>query len=262
MKLKLWKKQSAPNASKKIFFLHVPKCGGTSCRTAIGNAFDLPIGSSDESFHLDAAATVSAAETLEKPIIQLNRELLNYCMAHKSYRYISGHFAYSEKAMQTYGANWQYITLLRDPVAKWFSQYFYNRHKNSGHYRLNCDLETFLETDNAIKLGSNYIHLLADGVSSEEAATDEAINRAIENLNKFALVGLLEHLDWFCQDFQTIFGTELKLKKLNKNPLPETQRKQQITDDIRSRVWEICQPNMRLYEAATKIVAARREQAA
>ena len=262
MNLKLWKKQPAPKSYKKVFYLHVPKCGGTSCRTAIGNAFDLPDASGNESFHLDVRATISAAQSLGKPDIQFNRELLNYCMAHKSYRYISGHFAYSEKAMQTFGADWHYITLLRDPVGKWFSQYFYNRYKNNDHYKIDCDLATFLETDNAINLGRNYICLLADGVSNEEAATDEAIDRAIENLNKFALVGLLEHLDWFCQDFQTIFGTELKLKKLNKNPLPETQRKQQITDDIRSRVWEICQPNMRLYEAATKIVAARRQQAA
>ena len=246
------------NIDQKIFFLHIPKCGGTSLRLAIEDAFEFPKDSKKYDFHLDVMAIDSAAHALEKPIIELKRDVLNYSMAHKSYRYISGHFAYSEKAMQVYGDEWKYITLLRDPVSKWFSQYFYNRHKTNNHYKIDCSLEEFLVTDEAKHLGRNYIYLLVDGISSAEAATDAAINQAIINLEKFALVGVLEKLDWFYQDFQTIFGTKLKIEERNKNPLPENQQKQHINDDIRAQVEEICQPNIRIYEAAMEMIRTRR----
>lgn len=242
---------------KKIFFLHIPKCGGTSLRLAVENAFNFPKDSKNSDFHLDVMALDSAAHAVEKPIVELKREVLNYCMAHKSYRYISGHFAYSDKAMQAYGDDWHYITLLRDPVSKWFSQYFFNRHKNNDHYKLDCTLEEFLTTDEAKHLGRNYSYLLVDGISSEEAATDAAISQAIKNLEKFALVGVLEKLDWFYKDFQTVFGTELKLENCNKNPLSAKQQQQQIKDDIRAQVEEICQPNIQIYQAAMDLMQSR-----
>lgn len=243
---------------QKIFFLHIPKCGGTSLRLAIENAFNFPKEAKNNDFHLDVMALDSSAHTLDRPIIELKRDVLNYCMAHKSYRYISGHFAYSDKAMETYSNEWKYITILRDPVAKWFSQYFYNRHKNNDHYKLNCTLEEFLATDEAKHLGRNYSYLLVDGISSEEAATDAAINQAITNLEKFALVGVLEHLDWFCKDFQTTFGAKLKIEERNKNPLSTQQQNQQIKDDIRAQVEEICQPNIQIYKAAMELIKLRR----
>lgn len=255
----LLSKSSTLNIDQKIFFLHVPKCGGSSIRNAIENSFNFSSRTKNNNFHLEDTAAVSAANTLEKPIIEYKRDFLNYCMAHKSYRYISGHFAYSEKAMQAYGDQWKHVTLLRDPVAKWFSQYFYNRHKQKDHYKLDCSLEDFLKTDGAVRLGRNYSYLLVDGISSEAAATDDAIDQAIKNLEKFSLVGVLEELDWFCEDFQAIFGAKLEIRKYNKSPLSKNKRSQQITDDIRAQVEEICQPNMRVYNAAIELIKKSRK---
>lgn len=255
---KIWQRSSELKIEDKIFFLHIPKCGGTSLRLAIEDAFNFPKDSKKYDFHLDIMALDSASKNLEKPIIELKREVLNYCMAHKSYRYISGHFAYSEKAMNSYGDQWKHITILRDPVSKFFSQYFYNRHKKNDHHKLDCRLEDFLETDEAQHLGRNYIYLLVDGIFSQEAAQNMAIDQAIENLKKFTLVGSLENLDWFYEDFNNIFGTQLKIEERNKNPLSDKQQKQQITDEMRAQVEEICQPNLQVYQAALDLIQSRR----
>lgn len=256
---KIWKRSSELKIEDKIFFLHIPKCGGTSLRLAIEDAFDFPKNSKKYDFHLDIMALDSASSTLEKPIIELKRDLLNYCMAHKSYRYISGHFAYSEKAMNSYGDEWKYITILRDPVSKLFSQYFYNRHKKNTHHKLDCSLEEFLKTDEAWHLGRNYIYLLVDGISSQEASNNIAIDQAIKNIEKFTLIGILEKINWFYEDFNNIFGAQLKVEERNKNPLSDKQQKQQITEDMRAQVREICQPNLQIYQAALDLIQTRRQ---
>lgn len=258
----IWKRKSELKIEDKIFFLHVPKCGGTSLRIAIEDAFNFPKDSKKYDFHLDIMALDSASNILEKPIIELKRDLLNYCMAHKSYRYISGHFAYSERAMNSLGNEWKHITILRDPVSKFFSQYFYNRHKRNNHHKLDCSLEDFLKTDEAQHLGRNYIYLLVDGISSQEASKDIAIDQAIKNLEKFTLVGLLEYLDWFYEDFKSIFGAQLKIEERNKNPLSNKQQKQQITEEMKAQVKEICQPNLQVYQAALELIQVRRQTTA
>ena len=95
--IKFLERKSDLKIDEKIFFLHVPKCGGSSIKSAIENASNFPITTK---FYLEDTAAVSAAHTLKKPIVEYKRDLLNYCMVHKTYRYISGHFAYSEQAMQ------------------------------------------------------------------------------------------------------------------------------------------------------------------
>ncbi|NEP63681.1 MAG: hypothetical protein F6K31_43450, partial [Symploca sp. SIO2G7] len=149
-----------------------------------------------------------------------------------------------------------------DPVSKWFSQYFYNRHKSNDHYKLDCTLEDFLTTDEARHLGRNYSYLLVDGISSEEAGTEAAIGQAIKNLETFALVGVLEKLDWFYRDFQTVFGAELTIEERNKNPLSAKQQKRQIKADIKARVEDICQPNLQIYQAAMEMIQTRHTVAA
>ncbi|MEM9808920.1 MAG: hypothetical protein AAF959_27005, partial [Cyanobacteria bacterium P01_D01_bin.56] len=115
----------------------------------------------------------------------------------------------------------------------------------------------FLATDEAKHLGRNYAYLLVDGISSQEAGSDAAIQQAIANLEKFAVVGVLEKLEWFYHDFQTAFGAKLHIESRNKNPLSSKQQKQQISDDIRAQVEEICRPNIQIYQAAMARIQAR-----
>lgn len=239
---------------KKIFFLHVAKCGGTSVNLAIRNSFGFgPIGGTDY-FRLDPEASFKAANGVRDKSAEFSENILLYYMSVQQCRYISGHFLHSETAMERFEDEWSFITLLRHPVSKWFSKYFYNRHKHSEHYKLESDLSTYLASPRGLADGRNYVRVFAGAASPQKLAPDEAIHRAIENLSKFRLVGVLEHIDCFTTEYESLFGAKLSIGHKRRSPLPESQREEQITDAIRARVTEICQPNLEIYQAALRRV--------
>jgi CYTH domain-containing protein len=98
-------------------------------------------------------------------------------------------------------------------------------------------------------MGSDYICRLAEGISLQKASSDEAVNQVIENLNKFALVGVLEKVDIFARDYKSIFGAELHIERHNSNPASKSKQEEEITDKVRKKVEEICQPSIRVYES-------------
>jgi len=237
--------------SQKIFFLHIHKCGGTSVVEAVMNSFGLAEKISRRHFFtLNNDASVTASKITGEDLRNYREKLLIYHLSMERMKYVSGHFFYSEKAMQTFSKEWNFITLLRHPVSRWFSHYFFDRYREgSSHGRIYTDLESFVNSEKALVWGSNYVTTYTENISLSEAYSDEAISRAIENLKKFALVGMLERIDVFAKDYKNLFGVELSIPRFNTNPLLKQQQKELISDEIQQKVEEICQPNVRVYKA-------------
>lgn len=232
----------------KVFFLHIPKCGGVSLNQAIRNSYGNRAKQAEYCFSLDGNAARKCSQLLEDERNEYRKKILAYVMTSDRYRYIHGHFAYSEKIFQEFGSEWNFITLLRHPVAQWFSQYFYDRRQDS-EVRIDAELTAFIESERAILMGNTYVRKLTEGFSATEASSDKAIKKAIENLNQFALVGVLEKLDTLVEDYQNSFATSLFIKKLNQNPTKKVEQQQKITPEITKKVEEICQPNLKVYQS-------------
>ncbi len=237
---------------EKIFFLHIHKCGGTSLSKAIAISFGLFENITRRHFFSpNYEASVRASKLIEDNVMDYRKKLLLYYMSIERMKYISGHFFYSEKAMEEFGKEWNFLTLLRHPVSRWFSHYFMDRYREHGvsHARICSDLESFVESERALHEARKYVLAFTEGISLSDASSNEAVNQAIENLKKFALVGVLEKMDAFTRDYKNLFGAELFIEKLNKNPLPKLRQKKLISDEILKKVEEICQPSMRVYES-------------
>lgn len=241
---------------EKLCFMHIPKCGGTSvdeaCQVSYGISKRI-LG--NRLLRLDESASLKASEIAEENLMDLRNKLLMYYLSKHECNYVSGHFTYDEDTFRHFGHEWNFMTILRNPVSKWFSQYFYNRFKDNNHFRIDSDIETFIESQRGVFYGCDYVVKFTNSSSVEEASTDQAISQAVKNLNeKFTLVGILERLDLFQRAFRERFNVDLWIRKRNANPLKKARQDEMISDEIYKRVEAICQPNIRVYEAILKQV--------
>lgn len=247
---------------ENIVYVHLHKCGGTSiaqaiksCYHSLGNIFD------DNTFHLNGKAASSAAQ---KSISQIDlsgdsdaysdyltakfrEDLLLYYMCQPNIKYIAGHFAFSNTAHQYFGNKYSFVTVLRDPVKRWISAYFYNRYRKN---ELEGEFSDFLKSESARKGGCLYVKSIGGLDKSGDYSSPEAIARAQANLHKFRIVGFLEQTTEFLERFENEFGKKLKIRKFNQSPKPKDFQQAIVTPEIEAKIREICQPDIEVYQYA------------
>lgn len=251
---------------QNIFYLHIPKCGGTSLNKALQSHYiNWNIGESSSLFNLDASASwittqkitqqkLSSDEVDDSKVMQFREELLLYYMSQPHIKYISGHFAFSDLAYDHYADKYVFLTVLREPVERWISSYLYNRFRQPDKYRqINMSIEEYLQSDFGISQGYEYAKFLGGADKNGNFMTEEAVKRAKENLHKFHLIGFLDNLEAFKQQFKAKFGKELKMNVLNKRPenSPLEKAGSPIANDLlKEQIRHICQPDIEVYNYA------------
>lgn len=161
-----------------VIFLHIPKAGGTTLNGIINQQY--PKNTTFRFHRIDTWRTIN-------DLPQQRRESL---------RLIRGHFAFG--LHQFLPCDAIYFTLLRDPVARFISEYHYIR-RSPGlklHEQLqSISLEQYIDTKG--QTAGNLQTRLLFGLSKISNATPEAIvAQAKENLDRyFHVVGLVERFD-------------------------------------------------------------------
>ena len=236
----------------KVVFIHIPKCAGTSLRHAVSRSLDECGLENHLSARVETRASVKAAEILKRDVQLVREQLLLYFMADPSCRFISGHFSFSELAYQQFSKEWSFIILLRHPVERWLSHFFFNRFKKGSHTRINMELADFLNTERARELGSEYVRRLAPATRQINPVDTFSISQALENLERLAMVGLVEKLDEFSVDFEKHFHLNIDFPHMNRNPAPERLLAALRNTELLRKVEDLCQPDLKIYDAATR----------
>jgi hypothetical protein len=256
--------QMRGSLKQNIFFLHIPKCAGNALRHAITAHYHTLDFRKDQCvFRLNPIATVKAVKTLEGmeypydtkddySILKFRENLLLYYMSQENIKFICGHFTYSDVAYEKFHNKYAFITILRDPVKRYLSSYFFNKYKKNPRFEIKEDIVEYMQTYFGQSQGFEYVKFLGGANRYGDYTSRTAIDRAKENLDKMDMVGILEYFEDFCDRFKKLFRVNLVLEQRNKSPKSESYRKSLISDEIKHDIRIICKPDLELYQYAVE----------
>lgn len=244
--LKVVRRKSPHADDQRIFFLHLPKCGGVSINRALSRAFG-PYNLTA----LNATAWKRAVEIRSENRERYKEALLFYCMSMDNVNVVTGHFSWSDRAHEIFCDDWMYITLLRNPVSRWFSHYFYDRYGQGSYFNgIEEDLPGFLHSKRAREMGALYTRRLSD---FQTANLDQSVEHAKSNLEKFDVLGVLENINDFGSRLSRKINIDLKIPRKNKSPAENEKKKAEENKELAREVEKICKYDMEVYRHAHEI---------
>jgi hypothetical protein len=235
-------------AETRVLHLHVEKCGGTALRMAMERA--LGPGAKVFPKHHE-----SELETI-KP---------------DNWDLISGHFGW--QALQPLGG--RMVTVLRDPVDRFISSYFYWRDM----YRQGADrthrsaladlysLEDFAGIKDDHSLVAQLFNRMTWQIAFSGLPKHRQVQRAkgitdsqllavaVANLRACDVVGLQDRMNDFEVQFERRLGLTLRIGQ--ENVTTGRPKQVEISAATRRRIMEWVYLDMELYQAACALVAAR-----
>lgn len=244
------------NLKSPVFFLHVPKCGGTSVKNAIFDRLGILNYLRGQYFQLSAHASREAADVLGAKMRTLRESVLAYEITHNHPVFATGHFVYSKSIHEYISEKYTVVTVIRNPVSKFVSQYLYNKNKSSqDHFGTDMHIDEYLDSERARGTGRLMTSYFAGNEALNNATTvSELVERAIQNIRRFDVVGVLGDLKRFERDFARATGTNIQIAHHRKNPADQSERESILTENRLERIRELCAPDTRLFEAVSNDV--------
>lgn len=236
---------------KRIAFFHPAKCGGTSVRNSLGTVFGGP-------WRVDSGSADRAAQDVGIAAMELREGLLAYLVQRHDVPFIGGHFCYSRRAFAGRENEFDLITILRNPLDRFLSHYYFARFKpKPEHFPQNhCELPEYLSTNRARVWATTYTRMFVGEIEAakalhERGTCDEmrkAVADAIDNLGRFAIVGTLERLKEFEAAIQQRYGVKSSIGHERKSPHPGYLKFADQPREVQERLLELCEADMIIYE--------------
>jgi hypothetical protein len=226
-----------------LIFIHIPKAAGTTLHEIVSRQFPR-----EATFTIDGAHVRRSIEEF-KGLPQEERERI---------RCLKGHMPFGLHSHFPVPAT--YITLLRDPVERIISHYYYVL-RQPKHYlhdevaRKNMTLDEYVRSGLSPELTNGQTRLVSgiekvDSVAGTEPVTADVLQAAKTNLHHyFAAVGLSEKFDESLLLFRRLFGWR-NIFYLPQNVTEGRPLRQQITTDALGAIQSNNRFDLELYDFA------------
>ena len=237
---------------KRVVFHHVPKCAGTSVSRALRLRYFL----SEES--IAAPGTAAVMERQHGPLDfsrleDFNRirtfrvELLHYLMWKDLY-FIGGHVPFNNKAYDQF-QGYKLITVLRDPVERYISEYFYNFQREH-QSRIDQDFEAYLDSPMGQRNALKFCEYFCGDTKLTLDDPNTLMERAKENLKHFSVIGFTDDMGRFESDVRRELGVRVSFGVQNKRTTSDRKISDIVTPELREKVAEMCRFDQVVYDAA------------
>lgn len=238
----------------RLCFIHIAKCGGVSINQAIRKKYLISYSRLNARASLESARTVYGFDDPFQDgyegVLRFRESLLLYELE-KGSGFVSGHYAFSERAYAKHHPHYKFMTLLRDPVARFLSSYFFNSRKaEDSPWKIRETLEEYVAGNDGKRLGQDYVRFLGGVRDDGRYDSDEALENARKNLQKFDVCGVIEDTPDLVRQLAQQCGLKVNIGKRNKSPVSKKERDRMVTEEIRKRIEEICQRDLILYRDA------------
>lgn len=230
---------------RRIVFHHVPKCGGTSVGRALRRAYFLSQGTV-KPHESEQAFQAAQADGRQLGDVFALREMMLLYLLYCDTRCIAAHVPFSDAAFERFAANYAFVTILRDPVERFVSNFFWNNRRSNDEARTTQAFEHFLGTEEAARAGSTYVRYFS-GNPGRQNFTANDVAAAIANLRRMQCIGFLDDLDTFSSDLHRLTGRSLRIGK--ENVTRSGGREFILSSPLRGKVLAACSADREVWDA-------------
>jgi len=234
----------------RIFFSHVPKCAGVSLSKAIYSAvYPSVFKATRFASHIDLPSSRISAEILGIDMMKARESQLITHLASPMMVYTNGHCIARPQVVSKFCPQWHFVTVLRDPVDRFISEYVYNRYKASEWLKNDEDIATYLSSDRAVAAGMTYAKYFS-GIDDPQAmlhSPDEAVSKAVANLKQFAVCGTLDNMAAWENTFNNTFNTRISIANRNTSPNKSANAEITSNSEVMAKITALCDIDQKIY---------------
>jgi hypothetical protein len=175
------------------------------------------------------------------------RESLLVYHLYSDVRWISGHVRFSDTAHRIFSGSYKFITLLREPVSRYLSNYRYNYLRDS-YSGTRLDLEDYMDTFEGRMQGSLYAEYFSGLPANAAYRSEEAVSRARQNLQKLDLVGFTHEMSAFAGKAGDLLGVRVKIGHENRGKGSTEAAINSIPESTIDAIRELCASDIEIYD--------------
>ena len=227
-------------------FIHLPKTGGTTLLHVLSNQIYF------EKFKLlQPTRHTHPKDFLASVESQIDQILLSPGKV----EVLGGHFGF--EAHSRLNEPDKYFTVLRNPVERVISEYYFMKHKEMYYAKLikdeNLDLIGYLNHPDIYYLNNLQTRLISgEKYESGDRVSQDTFEKSLHNLRQFAAVGLTERMEETLALFYLMLGWK-RLPYYLKTNVNDKKPQEKVSDEVRAAIEEREQFDLKLYNEASKL---------